>query len=191
MGWWKWRELPGVINNEHEKTSMNKEDILLLYEYDRWANNRVFSSLATLTREQFVRNLNGSFPSVRDTALHILAGEWNWLGYWKAPSHDAGILAELHRQREILFRPEAFPDLAAVWRKWLEIEREQIEFIDRLTDESLRRTYPARDTHLSLAHLLQHVANHSTYHRGQISLMMRQLAAEPVATDFHVFLAER
>jgi uncharacterized damage-inducible protein DinB len=170
---------------------MNKEDILLLYEYDRWANNRVFSSLATLTREQFVRNLNGSFPSVRDTALHILAGEWNWLAYWKAPSHDAGILADLHRQREILFRSEAFPDLAAVWRKWLEIEREQIEFIERLTDESLCRKYLARDTHLSLSHLLQHMANHSTYHRGQISLMMRQLGAEPVATDFHVFLAER
>jgi uncharacterized damage-inducible protein DinB len=35
------------------------------------------------------------------------------------------------------------------------------------------------------------VANHSTYHRGQISLMMRQLGAEPKATDFHVFVMER
>jgi uncharacterized damage-inducible protein DinB len=37
---------------------------------------------------------------------------------------------------------------------------------------------------------MQHVANHSTYHRGQIALMMRQLDAEPPATDFHVFLVE-
>jgi uncharacterized damage-inducible protein DinB len=34
------------------------------------------------------------------------------------------------------------------------------------------------------------MANHSTYHRGQVSLMMRQLGAEPTATDFHVFLVE-
>jgi len=34
---------------------------------------------------------------------------------------------------------------------------------------------------------MQHLANHSTYHRGQISLMMRQLAAAPVATDFACF----
>ncbi|MBV8052380.1 MAG: hypothetical protein JOZ80_14405, partial [Acidobacteriaceae bacterium] len=27
-------------------------------------------------------------------------------------------------------------------------------------------------------------------HRGQVSLMMRQLGADPLATDFHVFLAE-
>jgi uncharacterized damage-inducible protein DinB len=37
---------------------------------------------------------------------------------------------------------------------------------------------------------MQHLANHSTYHRGQIALMMRQLNAEPLATDFHVFLVE-
>jgi uncharacterized damage-inducible protein DinB len=35
-----------------------------------------------------------------------------------------------------------------------------------------------------------HLANHSTYHRGQVALMMRQLASEPAATDFHVFLVE-
>jgi uncharacterized damage-inducible protein DinB len=34
------------------------------------------------------------------------------------------------------------------------------------------------------------MANHSTYHRGQIAFMMRQLHATPVATDFHEFLVE-
>jgi len=34
------------------------------------------------------------------------------------------------------------------------------------------------------------MSNHSTYHRGQISLMMRQLHAVPVATDFLIFLME-
>ena len=37
---------------------------------------------------------------------------------------------------------------------------------------------------------MQHMANHSTYHRGQVSLMMRQLNAQPVGTDFALFLAE-
>src|SRR5580704_10884481 len=32
--------------------------------------------------------------------------------------------------------------------------------------------------------------DNSTYHRGQVALMMRQLDAEPLATDFHVFLVE-
>jgi uncharacterized damage-inducible protein DinB len=37
---------------------------------------------------------------------------------------------------------------------------------------------------------MQHLANHSTYHRGQITLMLRQLGAETVPTDFHQFLFE-
>jgi uncharacterized damage-inducible protein DinB len=62
--------------------------------------------------------------------------------------------------------------------------------VSSLTSETLEKMLPARGTQLSLAHLMQHLANHSTYHRGQIALMMRQLGAQPLATDFHVFLAE-
>jgi uncharacterized damage-inducible protein DinB len=148
-------------------------------------------SLGALTAEQFTRDLGGSFPSIRDTMLHILAGEWIWLNYWKAPHHDAAFLAELRKRREALFAPDAFRDADALRRKWAEVEALQIEFVRSVSDESLQKMIPARDTLLSLAHLMQHMANHSTYHRGQISLMMRQLGAEPVATDFHVFLGER
>ena len=170
---------------------MNKEDILLLYEYDRWANSRVFQSFERLTVEQFTRDLGGSFRSLRDTMLHILAGEWTWLTFWKAPSQDEALLADLRTRRQTLFSPEAFPNVDAVMRKWMEVEREQFDFVNGVTDASLRKMLPARNTLLSLAQLMQHVANHSTYHRGQISLMMRQLGAEPAATDFHVFLGER
>jgi len=71
-----------------------------------------------------------------------------------------------------------------------EIEREQVEFVNRVTNESLGRMLPVYAKQISLAHLMQHLANHSTYHRGQVSLMMRQLAAGPVATDFALFLME-
>ncbi|HET9131583.1 MAG TPA: DinB family protein [Terriglobia bacterium] len=30
---------------------------------------------------------------------------------------------------------------------------------------------------------MQHLANHSTYHRGQITTMLRQLGVTPVSTD--------
>src|SRR5215471_3570931 len=43
---------------------------------------------------------------------------------------------------------------------------------------------------MRLRHLMQRVINHSTDHRGQVALTMRQLGAEPLATDFHVFLLE-
>jgi hypothetical protein len=49
----------------------------LLYEYDRWANNRVLRAASALSAEEFKRDLGGSFRSVRDTLVHIIGGEWS------------------------------------------------------------------------------------------------------------------
>jgi uncharacterized damage-inducible protein DinB len=169
---------------------MTKDDIHLLYEYDRWANNRVLQAVSALSAEQFTHDLGGSFRSVRDTLVHIIGGAWGWLEYWKEPSHSSAFLTDLRTRRDALFNPDAFPDVAAVRLKWAEVEKEQTDFVNRVTNESLEQMLPFRATQIRLAHLMQHLANHSTYHRGQVALMMRQLDAEPLATDFHVFLVE-
>jgi uncharacterized damage-inducible protein DinB len=169
---------------------MTKDDIRPLFEYDRWANTRVMQSVAKLSAEQFTRDLGGSFRSVRDTLVHLIGGEWIWLQYWKAKSLDVKFIADLQERRNRLFAPEAYPTSAGVQAKWAEVEREQREFVEGITDQSLEGLLPFRTTWVKLSELMQHVANHSTYHRGQIALMMRQLGSEPAATDFHVFLVE-
>lgn len=169
---------------------MTIDDIQLLYEYDRWANNRVLQAASALSVEEFSRDLGGRFRSVRDTLLHIIGGEWIWHAYWTAPSPSPAVLTDLRTQRDAQFNRDAFPNVAAVRLKWSEIEKEQIHFVHQVTNEALEKMLPFRTTQVRLAHLMQHLANHSTYHRGQVALMMRQLASEPAATDFHVFLAE-
>jgi uncharacterized damage-inducible protein DinB len=134
--------------------------------------------------------MSGSFHCVRDTLLHILGGEWIWLAYWRNPPDSPASLSDLRAKRNTLFSPEAFPNVNALQSKWIEVELEQSEFVNRVNNESLAEMLPFRGTQLSLIHLMQHVVNHSTYHRGQVALTMRQLGAEPLATDFHVFLLE-
>ena len=124
------------------------------------------------------------------TLVHIVGGEWGWLVYWKEPIHSSAFLTDLWTRHDVLFHPSAFPNVAALQSKWAEVEKEQAEFVNRLTNESLKKMLPFRTIQISLAHLMQHLANHSTYHRGQVALMMRQLDAEPLATDFHLFLVE-
>jgi uncharacterized damage-inducible protein DinB len=94
---------------------MTKDDIQLLYEYDRWANNRVLHAVSNLSAEQFTRDLGGSFRSVRNTLVHIIGGEWIWLAYWKQHSHSSASLTNLGTRKEALFNPDAFPNVAAVW----------------------------------------------------------------------------
>ncbi len=169
---------------------MTIDDIRLLYQYDRWANNRVLQATSRLSTEEFTRDLGGSFRSVRDTLVHIIGGEWIWLRYWKEPPTDSALLRSLQTGRDLLFNPDSFPNVATLQLKWAEVENEQTEFVNGLTGELLERTLSFRAMQVRLMHLMQHLANHSTYHRGQVALMMRQLGAEPVATDFHVFLVE-
>jgi uncharacterized damage-inducible protein DinB len=167
---------------------MTKEDVRLLYEYDRWANQRILELVGALTPEQFTRDLGGSFPSVRDVLLHVVASKWAWLTYWKELSPSDRILTDLFTRSETLFHSESFPTLAAAQKIWADVEKEEAEFVNGVTDELLGRTFPVRKASLGLAHLMQHLANHSTYHRGQIAMMLRQLGAKARGTDFAEFL---
>ena len=107
-----------------------------------------------------------------------------------SPSPSPAFLTDLWDRHDALFTADAFTDFATVLCKWTEVEKEQAEFVNHVTDESLQKTFPIGKTRVSLASLMQHLVNHSTYHRGQIALMLRQLDAVPPATDFVVFLRE-
>ena len=159
---------------------MDIEHIAELYRYNRWANARVRGAAAALSGEQLTRDVKNSFASVLDTLVHIYDAEWTWLQRWKGA--EPGELP-----------PGApFATLAALEARWTEIEQEQAEFVGRLTGDMLGgtcsytnrrgqpRSYP-------LWQPLLHAVNHSTYHRGQITTMLRQLGAKPVSTDLVVF----
>ncbi len=90
---------------------MNRDDIQLLFEYDRWANNSVLQAASALNAEQFTRDLGGSFGSVRDTLVHIISGEWGWLTIWKEPALTSAFVTELWDRIEVSFDPNAYCDI--------------------------------------------------------------------------------
>lgn len=163
---------------------MNRQDIEFLYRYDRWANNLVFGCASKLTAEQFIRDLQSSHRSVRDTLAHVLAAEWIWLQRWRGISPRS------------LFDPAEFPDVASLSAKLKEVEEDQIKFIESLTDEALGADVAYTNTkgerwEYPLGHLMQHLVNHSSYHRGQVTTMLRQVGAEAVSVDLLYFLDEK
>lgn len=159
-------------------------EILELFAYDRWANRRVLDAAGALPDEDYIRDLGSSFPSVRDTLEHILAAEWVWLSRWRGVSPTR-------------LRADWDPVmLHALRSRWAAFEDDQAEFLSRLTDSRLRepvayRQIDGRAFEQPLWLLMRHVANHSTYHRGQVVTMLRQLGAEGVSTDLVAFARER
>ena len=155
---------------------MNLQYTRTLYAYDRWANGQLLPAACKLTQEQFTRDLGSSFPSVRDTLVHIISSQWIWLQRWKGNS--------LKRH----FDTATFPTCESI-RSWLiEMENEESKFLDELTQEKLLAplsytNFEGKPFHEPLWQQMAHRVNHSTYHRGQVTTMLRQLGAKAVQLD--------
>ena len=160
---------------------MNISNIGRLYAYDDWANERILAAVAGLSGEQWTRHVVSSFPSVRETVAHIAFAEWLWLQRWNGVS-PAGLPEWVQRS-----------DLPALQERMRDVANERRAFLAGLTDESLESVLHYTSTQgdpfaLPLGELLIHVANHSTYHRGQLVTMLRQVGAQPPNTDYTQFL---
>ncbi|MHB8652242.1 MAG: DinB family protein [Terriglobia bacterium] len=159
---------------------MDLKSIQVLYDYNKWANARVLDAVSKLNSEQFTRDLENSFRSVRETLVHTLSAEWIWLERWKGISPKSMLgAAEL-------------TDLEAIRTRWDKVESERAEFIRSLTPERLQAAISYVNTRgqafaYPLWQMMVHVVNHSTYHRGQITTLIRQVGGKPVATDLLVF----
>jgi len=163
---------------------VNTEDVCLLYDFNAWANQRTLDACASLTHEQFTRDLGSSFKSVRDTLAHIYGAQWIWLERWHGRIPPA------------LPSPADFPDFETVKRRFAEIDRNLIDYAASLSADDLQRvldyrTLAGTPNAQPLWQMLQHVANHSTYHRGQVTTLLRQLGAKAPATDLIYFYRER
>jgi uncharacterized damage-inducible protein DinB len=154
-----------------------------LLTYNTWANNRALVSVAALDSEQFTRNLGGSYPSLQATLTHMLWAEWLWLERWNGGSPKE------------LFAAEEFPSVPSLRSRWSPIQASQGAFGKSLTASQLQRIlrYTNRkgeQWEYALWRMIQHLCNHSTYHRGQVTNMLRLLGVEPVATDYLVWWDE-
>ena len=163
---------------------MNLEEMRLLYEYNAWANRRLLEACSALTAEQFTRDLRSSFPSVRDTLAHILGGEWLWHERFQGRFPTA------------LPAPSDFPTLHDIRTRWIPVESDLLKFVSGLTQNDLERVYPFRTTEGELFpsplwQALQHLVNHGSYHRGQVTAFLRQLGAKAVSLDLIRFYRER
>lgn len=157
---------------------MNRRDLDTSFAYGRWANRRLLEAACALPAEMFSRDLRASFGSIRGTLLHLLWAEKGWLRYWQ----EGAFVPELPL--------EDFPTVAALEAGWAELEQAQRAFLAGLTDEDLSGRRTVDEDAYTLGELIHHMLNHSTHHRGQVVLMLRQLGHTPPQTGFRQFLTE-
>jgi uncharacterized damage-inducible protein DinB len=163
---------------------MSPDEMRVLFEYNAWANHRSLDAAAALSKEQFTQGCGSSFSSVRDTLAHICGAEWIWFERFAGRS------------------PAALPDLQtfataeALREHWLLQEAKLLDFVKTLTPPDLDRVMEYQTLKFGvyrnpLWQSMQHLVNHGTYHRGQVTTLLRQLGAAPIPTDLMHFYRER
>ena len=151
---------------------MNIQDLRTLLDYHYWARDRALDAAALLTPEQFTRDLGSSFKSVRDTLAHAYSAEWAWHSRWHGTSPTS------------MLPFDQFPDVASLRKVWTDHEAKMRAFVAAVDDEGLSRVYEFKTLNGQSGsspfwQMLQHVVNHASYHRGQVTTMLRQLGAQP------------
>jgi uncharacterized damage-inducible protein DinB len=163
---------------------MSPEEMRQLYDFNAWANRRSLSAAAALSPEQFTKPMGSSFSSVRDTLAHIFGAEWIWLERFQGRSPSS------------LPATTQYPDVATLSEQWSEFEPRLLSFVRNLTQSDLDRVFEYKTLKFGvysnpLWQSMQHLVNHGTYHRGQVTTLLRQHGVNPVLTDLMHFYRER
>jgi uncharacterized damage-inducible protein DinB len=163
---------------------MKPAEMVSLYEYNAWADRRVLQAADALTRDQFTKQLGSSFSSILATVSHIYGVEWLWLERFQGRSPSA------------VPDDSEFADITKLKSSWAAFEPTLLNFVRGLAQEDLDRVMEYKTMKFGvyrnpLWQSMQHLVNHGTYHRGQVTTMLRQLGAQPILTDLMHFYREK
>jgi uncharacterized damage-inducible protein DinB len=162
---------------------MNKSYFIELYDYDAWANRRVWECVMQLSAEQFNQELDHSLGSIWNQVLHTLAVESWWFKFL-----STGEL-EFVDEETMTTRP-------AIRAAWDGVAAMIRDYLARLTPEELERSvrpsfWEDDNKPIKVWQALLQVANHSTDHRAQTMAGLQRLGAPTVGQDVLDYLFEK
>lgn len=151
--------------------------------YMLWADRVILRALREVTPEDLLRDTGSSFPSLLQTIAHIAGAEKIWLSRFLGTALD-------HFPTE-----HDFSELIPLLVSWEETAAGIEAFLAGLTDEQLEASLAWANSrgesfNRPLWQPVFHLVNHSSYHRGQLVTMLRQMGYEAPGTDLIYFLQE-
>jgi uncharacterized damage-inducible protein DinB len=173
------------LSSLDDNRRMTFDVLQTLVDYHYWARDRLFPAVETLSEEQLRRPLGNSFSSVFDTMVHLYGADWIWRSRWDGESPMA------------LPSPTLYEDLSKVREVWTDEESRIRAIVARLGPEGITcpieyTGWDKRRQAQPFWQMLQHLVNHGSYHRGQVTTMLRQLNAPPAKSmDLIAFYRER
>ncbi len=158
-----------------------KKQILAYLYYNVWANHQIVDYLQKLQDEQISQEIMNSFPSIRLTLLHNIGAEHIWMERLEGKLPTSFLTDNFEGSNSEMF--ELMMQTSKNFVK--SIENEADTFFEKMFTY---KTMAYGDTTQTAYDMIHHCMNHSTYHRGQVMMMLRQLGyTDPPHLDFMLY----
>ncbi len=158
-----------------------KEMLRQLAVYNVWANQKLVDVILSLSEEHQQQVVKSSFPGLHATLLHMWDAESTW---WQ----------RIRLQERIVIQSENFNgNTRDVSTGLIHQSKQWEEWIANASELSLGHVFQYYNLKKEqfkqpVFQAVLHVFNHSTYHRGQLVTILRQLGVEKIPqTDFIVW----
>ncbi len=156
---------------------MIADQLRRLFSYNTWAWQHVFQSVTQLEAADYFAPDRIFSHSIHSLLVHCLAAEQIWYVRCQGESPTS------------LLNPDDYADYNAVISAWSAVRHKWGNYVQWLTDEDCRRLVSYQTTtgqrhNLPLFDILQHVINHSTEHRSQLTPLLYALGYPTQPLDY-------
>ncbi|MNC28759.1 DinB family protein [compost metagenome] len=171
------------IANPKETLRMNHPE--QMFNYHTWANQTILGRIKELPSLVLSQEVGSSFPAIANALSHIYAVDKMWYLVLTGTGMTEALQATFALNGTILNSVDEYTDvftrLSEQYREWFSSQTD--------LEQTIQLDNPyigVRQT--SLTEIVLQVVNHGTYHRGNITTMLRQLGHASTMTDFILFL---
>jgi uncharacterized damage-inducible protein DinB len=155
-----------------------------LARYNAWANKLIFEAVAALPPGEAEKPRQTLFRSMVHTLNHNYVIDRIFQAHLEGREH--GYTAR---------NTQDSPPLTDLWKAQQQVDAWYVAWSDSMTaaklEEEIRFIFVGGgEGAMCRGEILQHIVNHTSYHRGFVADMMYQVPAKPPTTDLPVFLRD-
>lgn len=173
-----------------------KDNFILMANYNEQMNRGIYNAVSSISADDFTQNRGAFFGSISGTLNHILVGDTIWLKRFAqhpSPLKSLDTLNTLPAPTNL--DTILFSDFEALKQAREQIDQVITLFSQELTDDLLSSSLTYKNTKgdtftKNFGSLIQHLFNHQTHHRGQVSTLLSQMGIDIGVTDLLVYISD-
>jgi len=173
-----------------------KSNFELMAAYNQSMNQRLYESTSVLSLSELEKDRGAYFKSIIGTLNHILVGDIIWLKRFANHKTEFNSLEYVRN----LLSPNTLDEILhstfePLKEARIEMDKAFLNFTSEVVESDLSGVIEYKNTKgldfcKNFGQVLQHVFNHQTHHRGQVTTLLSQVGIDVGVTDLLLWIPD-